>query len=32
MLFFIDEVRAAVKESGSNWGQYTPGVGFPTTS
>ena len=26
-LFFIDEVRAAVKESGSNWGQYNPGLG-----
>ena len=23
-LFFLDEVRAAVKESGANWGQYTP--------
>ena len=28
-LFFIDEVRAAVKESGSNWGQYNPGLGIP---
>jgi peptide/nickel transport system substrate-binding protein len=28
-LFFIDEVRAAVKESGSNWGQYNPGLGLP---
>ncbi len=28
-LFFIDEVRAAVKESGSNWAQYTPGLGIP---
>ena len=29
VLFFIDEVRAAVKESGANWTQYTPGVGIP---
>jgi peptide/nickel transport system substrate-binding protein len=28
-LFFIDEVRAAVKESGSNWGYYTPHIGIP---
>jgi peptide/nickel transport system substrate-binding protein len=28
-LFFIDEVRAAVKESGSNWSLYTPHVGLP---
>ena len=28
-LFFLDEVRAAVKESGANWGQYTPQVGIP---
>jgi peptide/nickel transport system substrate-binding protein len=29
VLFFLDEVRAAVKESGSNWSQYTPGIGIP---
>ncbi|HYB88171.1 MAG TPA: ABC transporter substrate-binding protein [Streptosporangiaceae bacterium] len=29
VLFFIDEVRAAVKESGANWSQYTPQVGIP---
>ncbi len=28
-LFYIDEVRAAVKESGSNWGYYTPHIGIP---
>jgi peptide/nickel transport system substrate-binding protein len=28
-LFFLDEVRAAVKESGANWSQYTPDVGIP---
>jgi peptide/nickel transport system substrate-binding protein len=28
-LFFLDELRAAVKESSANWGQYTPGVGIP---
>jgi peptide/nickel transport system substrate-binding protein len=28
-LFYIDMVRAAVKESGSNWGYYTPGFGIP---
>ena len=28
-LFFIDMVRAAVKESGSNWGLYTPHIGLP---
>jgi peptide/nickel transport system substrate-binding protein len=28
-LFFLDELKAAVKESGSNWGQYSPGVGIP---
>jgi peptide/nickel transport system substrate-binding protein len=28
-LFYIDEVRAAVKESGSNWGSYSPGIGIP---
>jgi peptide/nickel transport system substrate-binding protein len=29
VLFYIDEVRAAVKESASNWGYYTPGFGIP---
>ena len=28
-LFFLDELKAAVKESGANWGQYSPGVGIP---
>jgi peptide/nickel transport system substrate-binding protein len=28
-LFYVDMVRAAVKESGSNWGLYTPGLGIP---
>jgi peptide/nickel transport system substrate-binding protein len=28
-LFFIDMVRAAVKESGANWGLYTPHIGLP---
>ena len=28
-LFFIDMVRAAVRESGSNWGLYTPHIGLP---
>jgi peptide/nickel transport system substrate-binding protein len=28
-LFFIDVLRAAVKESGSNWGLYTPKIGIP---
>jgi peptide/nickel transport system substrate-binding protein len=28
-LFFLDMVRAAVKESGANWGPYTPNVGIP---
>jgi peptide/nickel transport system substrate-binding protein len=28
-LFFIDMVRAAVRESGSNWGQYAPNIGLP---
>jgi peptide/nickel transport system substrate-binding protein len=28
-LFYLDELRAAVKESGSNWGEYSPGVGIP---
>jgi peptide/nickel transport system substrate-binding protein len=28
-LFYIDMVRAAVKESGANWDFYTPGRGIP---
>ena len=28
-LFFLDVMRAAVKESGSNWGLYTPKLGLP---
>jgi peptide/nickel transport system substrate-binding protein len=28
-LFFIDMVRAAVAESGANWGYYTPHIGIP---
>jgi peptide/nickel transport system substrate-binding protein len=28
-LFFLDMVKAAVKESGANWGQYTPNLGIP---
>jgi peptide/nickel transport system substrate-binding protein len=28
-LFYIDMVRAAVRESGANWGPYTPHVGIP---
>lgn len=28
-LFFIDQVRAAVRESGANWGNYTPNLGLP---
>jgi peptide/nickel transport system substrate-binding protein len=28
-LFYIDEVRAAVKESGANWGAYAPHIGIP---
>jgi len=28
-LFYIDELRAAIKESASNWGEYSPGVGLP---
>jgi peptide/nickel transport system substrate-binding protein len=29
LLFYIDEVRAAVKESWSNWAPYTPHIGIP---
>jgi peptide/nickel transport system substrate-binding protein len=28
-LFYLDELRAAVHESGANWGAYSPGVGIP---
>ena len=28
-LFFLDMVRAAVKESAANWGLYTPHIGIP---
>jgi peptide/nickel transport system substrate-binding protein len=28
-LFSLDMVRAAVKESGANWGSYTPNIGIP---
>jgi len=28
-LFYLDELRAAVRESAANWGQYSPGVGMP---
>jgi len=28
-LFYIDEVRAAVKESRANWGFYAPHIGIP---
>ncbi len=28
-LFFLDILRAAVKESGANWGLYTPHLGIP---
>jgi peptide/nickel transport system substrate-binding protein len=28
-LFFLDELRAAIKESAANWGEYSPGVGLP---
>jgi len=27
--FWIDEVKAAVKENPANWGNYSPGVGIP---
>jgi len=29
VLFWIDEMRAAIKESPANWAGYTPGVGIP---
>jgi peptide/nickel transport system substrate-binding protein len=28
-LFYIDEVKAAVAQSGANWGYYTPHIGIP---
>jgi peptide/nickel transport system substrate-binding protein len=28
-LFYLDELRAAVRESAANWGQYSPGIGIP---
>jgi len=28
-LFFLDEVKAGVKESGANWSQYSPNLGIP---
>ena len=28
-LFYLDMVRAAVQESGANWGSYTPHLGIP---
>jgi peptide/nickel transport system substrate-binding protein len=29
VLFYLDMLRAAVKESGSNWGPYSPHIGIP---
>jgi len=29
VLFFFDEVEAAVKEDPANWGPYSPGLGIP---
>ena len=29
VLFWFDEVKAAIKESPVNWGPYTPGLGIP---
>lgn len=29
VLFWFDEVKAAIKESPVNWGAYTPGLGIP---
>lgn len=29
ILFWIDEMKAAIKESPANWAAYTPGIGFP---
>ncbi len=29
VLFFFDEVKAAIKEDPANWGPYSPGLGIP---
>jgi peptide/nickel transport system substrate-binding protein len=29
VLFFFDEVKAAVREAAANWGSYSPGLGIP---
>jgi peptide/nickel transport system substrate-binding protein len=29
VLFWFDELRAAIRESPANWGPYTPGLGIP---
>ncbi len=29
VLFFFDEVKAAIKEDPANWGPYSPGMGIP---
>jgi peptide/nickel transport system substrate-binding protein len=29
VVFWFDELRAAIRESPANWGAYTPGVGIP---
>jgi peptide/nickel transport system substrate-binding protein len=29
VLFFFDEIKAAIKEDSSNWGPYTPNLGIP---
>jgi peptide/nickel transport system substrate-binding protein len=29
VLFFFDEIKAAIKENASNWGPYTPNLGIP---
>jgi peptide/nickel transport system substrate-binding protein len=29
VVFWFDEVKAAIRESPANWGGYTPGVGIP---
>ncbi len=29
VLFFFDEVKAALKENAANWGPYSPGLGIP---
>jgi len=28
-LFYLDELKAAIRESSANWGDYVPGVGLP---